>query len=142
MVKHSPASAGDVRDSGSIPGSGRSHWKRKWQSTPVFLPRESHGQRSLAGYSPRGPKESDRTEAISALSIHVIFITSPSSLSHLSSLENCFLLLFFKILLGGEIRVRMVIQFRAAIFSLYGREPHDQKFSDHFNFEKQFLSFS
>ena len=27
-------------------------WRRKWQSTPVFLPRESHEQRSLAGYSP------------------------------------------------------------------------------------------
>ena len=32
-------------------------WKRKWQPTPVFLPRESHGQRSLAGYSPWGPKD-------------------------------------------------------------------------------------
>ena len=31
-------------------------WWRAWQSTPVFLPRESHGQRSLAGYSPRGHK--------------------------------------------------------------------------------------
>ena len=27
-------------------------WRRKWQPTPVFLPRKSHGQRSLAGYSP------------------------------------------------------------------------------------------
>ena len=27
-------------------------WRRKWQPTPVFLPRETHGQRSLAGYSP------------------------------------------------------------------------------------------
>ena len=32
------------------------------QATPVFLPRESHGQRSLAGYSPWGHKELDRTE--------------------------------------------------------------------------------
>ena len=29
-----------------------SFWRRKWQPTPVFLPRESHGQRSLVGYSP------------------------------------------------------------------------------------------
>ena len=29
-------------------------WRRKWQPTPVFLPGESHGQRSLAGYSPWG----------------------------------------------------------------------------------------
>ena len=31
-------------------------WRRKWQPTPVFLPRESHGQRSLAGYGPWGCK--------------------------------------------------------------------------------------
>ena len=35
----------------------------KWQPTPVFLPGESHGQRSLAGYSPQRRKESDMTEA-------------------------------------------------------------------------------
>ena len=38
------------------------HWRRAWQPTPVFLPGESHGQRSLAGYSPRGHTESDMTE--------------------------------------------------------------------------------
>ena len=37
-------------------------WRRAWQPTPVFLPGESHGQRSLAGYSPWGCKESDTTE--------------------------------------------------------------------------------
>ena len=36
-----------------VPGSGRSPWRREWLPTPVFLPGESHGQRSLAGYSPR-----------------------------------------------------------------------------------------
>ena len=36
-------------------------WRRKWLSTPVFLPGKSHEQRSLAGYSPCGHKESDRT---------------------------------------------------------------------------------
>ena len=35
---------------------------RKWQPTPVFLSGESHGQRSLAGYSPWGRKELDMTE--------------------------------------------------------------------------------
>ena len=38
------------------------HWRRKWQPTSVFLPGESHGQRSLVGYSPKGHKESDMTE--------------------------------------------------------------------------------
>ena len=37
--------------------------RRAWQPTPVFLPGKSHGQRSLAGYSPWGCKESDMTEA-------------------------------------------------------------------------------
>ena len=32
-------------------------WRRKWQPTPVFLPGKSHGQKSLAGYSPRVTKE-------------------------------------------------------------------------------------
>ena len=38
-------------------------WRRKWQPTPVFLPGESHGQRSQEGYSPWGHKGSDMTEA-------------------------------------------------------------------------------
>ena len=37
-------------------------WRRKWQPTPVFFPREFHGQMSLAGYSPWGRKESDMTK--------------------------------------------------------------------------------
>ena len=60
-VKNLPADAGDLRDAGSIPG--KIPWRRKWQPTPVFLPGESYGQRSLAGYSPWGGKELDMTEA-------------------------------------------------------------------------------
>ena len=43
--------------------SGRFPWRKAWQPTPVFLPGESHGQRSLEGYSPWGREESDTTEA-------------------------------------------------------------------------------
>ena len=39
-------------------------WKRAQQPTPIFLPRESHGHKSLASYSPWGHKESDTTEVI------------------------------------------------------------------------------
>ena len=46
-------------------------WKKKWQPTPVFLPGESHGQRSLVGYSPWGHKESDTTESNLALALAV-----------------------------------------------------------------------
>ena len=61
VVKNPPANAGDVRDTGLIPGSGRSPGGGAWQPTPIFLPGESPGQRSLAGYSLQGHKESDMT---------------------------------------------------------------------------------
>ena len=47
------------------PWVGKIPWRRKWQTTPVLLPGESHGQRSLTGYSPLGCKESDVTEWLS-----------------------------------------------------------------------------
>ena len=43
---------------------GKTPWGRAWQPTPVFLPGEFHGRRSLAGYSPWGHKESDTTERL------------------------------------------------------------------------------
>ena len=57
VVKNPPANAGFVRDKGSIPGSGRSPGERNGNPPPVFLPRKSHGQSSLAGYSRRGCKK-------------------------------------------------------------------------------------
>ena len=42
--------------------SGRFLWRRKWQPTPVFLPGEALGQKSLASYGPWGRKEVDMTE--------------------------------------------------------------------------------
>ena len=56
-VKNPPARAEDMRDVGLIPGLGRIPWRRKWQPTQVFLHGESHGQRSLVGYSPQGHKD-------------------------------------------------------------------------------------
>ena len=44
------------------PWVGKIPWRRAWQPTPVFLPGESHGQRSLEGCSPQGHKESDTTK--------------------------------------------------------------------------------
>ena len=43
---------------------GKLPWRREWQPTPVFLPGEFHEQRSLAGHSPWGHKESDTTEQL------------------------------------------------------------------------------
>ena len=62
MVKNLPANAGDVKRGGFDPWVGKISWTRKGQPTPVFLPGESCGQRSLADYSPWGCKESDTTE--------------------------------------------------------------------------------
>ena len=51
VVESPPANAGDIRD--VVQSQVRKiPWKRARQPTPVFLPGESHGQRSLAGYSP------------------------------------------------------------------------------------------
>ena len=58
------ASTWNAGDLDSIPGSGRSPGEGKWQPTPVLLPGESHGRRSLVGYSPWGQKESDTTEQL------------------------------------------------------------------------------
>ena len=63
VVKNTPANARDIKDTGSIPGSGRSPGEGNGNHSPVFLPGESHGQRSMVGYSPWGRKELDTTEA-------------------------------------------------------------------------------
>ena len=48
--KEPPGNAGDIRHRFD-PWVRKFLWRRAWQPTPVFLPGESHGQRSLAGYS-------------------------------------------------------------------------------------------
>ena len=65
--KNLPANAGDTgnRRRGFDSWVEMIPWKRKWQPTPVFLPEKSHGQRSLAGYSPWGCRESDMPEWLS-----------------------------------------------------------------------------
>ena len=65
MGKESASKARGTVDSGSIPGFGRVPRGGKWQQTPVFLPGESQGQRSLASYSPKGCKDLDVTEWLS-----------------------------------------------------------------------------
>ena len=45
-----------------LPWVGKIPWRRAQQPTPVLLPGESYGQRSLVGYSPQSPKESGTTE--------------------------------------------------------------------------------
>ena len=56
-------------------------WRRKWQPTPAFLPGKCYGQRILLGYSPRGGRESDTTEWLTAWVCH---INSCSPMGHVS----------------------------------------------------------
>ena len=60
-VKNLAVDAGDRRH-GFSPWVTKIPWRRAWPPTPVFLPGESHGQRSLVGNSPKDCKESDTTE--------------------------------------------------------------------------------
>ena len=46
---------------------GKIHWRRQWQPTPVFLPGEFHGHRSLAGYSPWRHKECTQLSVLTSL---------------------------------------------------------------------------
>ena len=62
VVKNPLANAGDMRD--RFAPWVRKSWRRARPPTPVFLPGESHEQRSLVGYSPQGHKELDMTEVI------------------------------------------------------------------------------
>ena len=62
LIKNLPANAEDIRDAGSIPGSGTFPWSKKWQPTLVFLHEKFHGQRSLSSCSQWGCKELDMTE--------------------------------------------------------------------------------
>ena len=59
-----------MRETGFNSWVGKSPWRRDWLPTPVFLPGKSHGQRSLAGYSPWGHKESDTTERLTLSILH------------------------------------------------------------------------
>ena len=63
VIKNLPANARDTRCTFS-PWIKKISWRRKWQLTPVFLPGEYHGQRSLVSYSPWGCKELGMTEQL------------------------------------------------------------------------------
>ena len=64
MVQHvqNPPAMQELQEMQVLSLGWEDPWRRAWQSTPVFLPGESHGQRSLVGYSLWGHKESDATE--------------------------------------------------------------------------------
>ena len=62
VVKNPPANAGDIRDTGSIPGLGRSPREGHGNPLQYSCLENIHGQRSLTGYNPQGHKALDKTE--------------------------------------------------------------------------------
>ena len=68
MVKNLPA----MWETAFNPWVRKIPWRSEWLPTPVFLPGESYGQRSLASYSPWGHKELDTTERLT-LSLEVFY---------------------------------------------------------------------
>ena len=73
-------SAYKCRRLGRNPWVRKIPWRRKWQPIPVFLPGKSHVQRRLAGYSPWGCKESDRTEQRNNTTVCTALKCGPPSL--------------------------------------------------------------
>ena len=86
-VENPPANARDAGNAGSIPGSGKIPWRKEWQPTLVFWSGKSHGQSSLVGCSPWGPKEQDMTEHTTQNILPDCLIRS--STSCLESLSFC-----------------------------------------------------
>ena len=84
---------------GFDPWFGKTPWRRKWQPTPVFLPKKSHGWRSLTDYSPWDHKELDTTEWLSTQHMKGLCVGHPAASlcpspcklvpDHLTN-QNCF----------------------------------------------------
>ena len=72
VVKSLPANAGDIRDSGSVPGSGRS--PEGGHGNPLQYSCLEHGQRTMAGYSSQSCKESDTIETTEQAYTQVLLI--------------------------------------------------------------------
>ena len=88
MVKESTF---QCRRLGFDPSIGKILWRRKWQPTPVFLPGESHGQRSLVGCSPWGHKL-DTTMPLSkhtCIHVHESHTYTNAHLCHCTHLYTC-----------------------------------------------------
>ena len=71
MVKNLHADAGNLRNKGSIPGSGRPPWRRAWQPTPVFLPGRISWTEEPGGLTVHRVTESDVTEVTWHICTHL-----------------------------------------------------------------------
>ena len=74
---------------GFHPWVGKIPWRRAWQPTAEFLPGESHGQRSLAGYSQQSRTESDMTEGVTCFSFACFLLAEPMTSLTFFSFQSC-----------------------------------------------------
>ena len=91
MAKNLSANAGATKTHRFDPWVRKIPWRRKWQPLALFLPGKSQGQRSLAGCSPQGYKESDTTEQLTVFSKKVSAWPSTSSLFPQKPEDPCLL---------------------------------------------------
>ena len=75
VVKNLPVSAGRCQRQGFNPWVRKIPWRSAWQPTPVFLENPMDKETWLVGYSPKGCKESDTTEATLQAHIHALELT-------------------------------------------------------------------
>ena len=79
-----------------VPWIRKSPWRWAWQPTPVFLPGESYGQRSMVGYSPWGCKQSDTTEATACSHLCWNSVMTDLIFSHLCLIySSCILNIYY-----------------------------------------------
>ena len=86
VSKESACNAGDAGRPNFNPWFGKIPWRRARQPAPVFLPGESHGQRSLVGYSPWGCKGSELKRLNMHASLYPSFHVLPRSFAKVISL--------------------------------------------------------
>ena len=96
MVKNLPATAGDIRDPGSIPGWGRSPGGGNGNPLSVLAWRIPWTERSLVGYSPWGHKELDKTEHIIVLR-HLMYRRHNLNVENQSQCGDSFLKISYKL---------------------------------------------
>ena len=99
--KNSMCSAGDTVDVGLIPGSGISSEERNVNPLLIIALKKSHGQRTLAGYSPKGCNALDTTEQLStSLLINILYFRHSAQLFSIHF--NKITIVGFRTVLGSE----------------------------------------
>ena len=85
-------------------------WKRAWEPTPVFLPGESHGQRSLAGYSPQGCKESDTTEQLSTAQHNPVLLKQIVGKDPLQERKQKYVCMYLLVYLALQLAIEVILE--------------------------------